>query len=65
MPSNEWAGLDGITWSESYGVRSPQPVSGDADPPKPTQFELPARVYSLLTGILAALAFIGALLMLR
>jgi hypothetical protein len=36
-----------------------------AEPPKPAVVELPARVYSLLGGILAVLAFIAALMLFR
>lgn len=46
------------------GARTPAPIDEDAPPPKPQPVELPARFYSLLTGILRLLAFV-VLIMLR
>ncbi|GIK83373.1 MAG: hypothetical protein BroJett024_44780 [Alphaproteobacteria bacterium] len=63
-PAIEWANLDSLTWSETCGPRT-APPDEDAELPKPAVVELPARVYSLLGGILAVLAFIAALLLFR
>jgi hypothetical protein len=65
MPSVEWASVDAITWTESYGIKTPPPVDEDAPPLKPTAVELPARSYSLLTSILAVGIFIAGVLLFR
>ncbi len=63
-PATEGGFIQSITWDESYGAKTPTPVDPD-EPRKPTLVELPPRVYSLLGGILAVLAFIAVLLLLR
>jgi hypothetical protein len=64
-PALERGFIRSITWDETYGARTPAPVDEDAAPPKPQPVELPARFYSLLTGILGLLAFVAVLTMLR
>ena len=64
-PAIEWGTITGITWDESYGVRTPKPADDAAPPPKPTVVELPARLYSILGTIIAIGAVIAVLLFLR
>jgi len=63
-PANEWGTITGITWDETYGLRTPEPAD-DAPPPKPATVELPARRYWMLGTIIAIGAVIAALLFLR
>ena len=63
-PATEGGFIQSITWDESYGAKTPTPIDPE-EPQKPTVVELPPRVYSLLGGILAVLAFIAALLLFR
>ena len=63
-PSTEGGHIQSITWDESYGYQTP-PAPDDNEPPKPAVVELPSRTYSLLGSILAVVAFIAVLILLR
>ena len=64
-PAIEWGTITGITWSESYGSRTPKPADDGAPPPKLAVVELPARLYSMLGTVIAIGAAIAVLLFLR
>lgn len=64
-PAIEWGTITGITWDESYSLRTPKPADDHAPPPKPTMVELPARLYSMLGIVIGIGAFIAVQLFLR
>jgi hypothetical protein len=51
-PAIERGTITGITWDESYSLRTSKPAKDDAAPPKPAVVELPARLYSMLGTII-------------
>jgi hypothetical protein len=57
-------GRDPTPWL-TITISRTSPPPDDNEPPKPAVVELPSRTYSLLGSILAVVAFIAVLILLR
>jgi hypothetical protein len=64
-PAIEHGIISSLTWEEKFGLHPAKEAENELTPPKPQVVELPARVYSMLSALLAIAAALLVLTFLR